>query len=177
MKRLSFTVVAFVLMLAAVELLARVAGTVKRDIDPKRSNGPEQWLVHSPTMGWEKKPDYEGSLGMADREFDAEGYLTVDSDEVHGKSGNKKVVFIGDSNTFGWGASTPDSFVEVTENLFPGVDAINLGVVGPRPALSLAGPSHRNQRPIQRVSSRTRASGGSRSICHATLMISGSRTK
>jgi hypothetical protein len=83
---------------------------------------------------------------MADREFDAEGYLTVDSDEVHGKSGNKKVVFIGDSKTFGRGASTPDSFVEVTERLLPGVDAINLGVVGPRPALSLAGPSHRNYR-------------------------------
>jgi len=130
MKKFAFSVIAFVLVLGAIESCARLAHTVRDDIERKRAAAPEEWLVDSPTVGWEKKPGYKGSVGLAEREFDAQGYFTVDSDEVEGSSGHKKVVFIGDSNTFGWGASTEDSFVEVTESLLPGVDAINLGVVG-----------------------------------------------
>ena len=130
MKKLGFSVLAFVLVLGAIEIVARLAHTVRDDRERHRLAAPEQWLTYSPTVGWEKKPGYKGSLGLADREFDAQGYFTADSDEVDGLSGHKRVIFIGDSNTFGWGASTPESFVEVTESLLPGVDAINLGVVG-----------------------------------------------
>jgi len=130
MKNLSFAVLASVGVLVALELLGRVGSTVHRDIAWKQDTTPEQWLIHSPTVGWEKKPGYEGSVGLADREFDAEGYFAVDSDQVAASSGKKKVVFVGDSNTFGWGVPTAASFVEVAENLLTDVDAINLGVVG-----------------------------------------------
>jgi lysophospholipase L1-like esterase len=40
------------------------------------------------------------------------------------------VVFIGDSNTFGFGARTSDSFVKIVERRLPGVATINLAAMG-----------------------------------------------
>jgi lysophospholipase L1-like esterase len=130
MKKVLFTIVVFLFVLVMLEIPARVAGTIDQDISARALANADRWMRYSPTVGWERRPGYEGHVGGADRAFDAEGYFAVDSDEITDSSGRKKVVFIGDSNTFGWGAPTPASFVEVTEELMPGVDAINLGVVG-----------------------------------------------
>ncbi len=130
MKKLLFTALVFAAVFVMLELLARIAGTIDEDIAGSALASSEPWMIHSPAVGWERRPGYAGRVGLDDREFDAEGYLTVDSDEITGSLGKKKIVFVGDSNTSGWGAPTPASFVEVTENLLPDVDAINLGVAG-----------------------------------------------
>jgi lysophospholipase L1-like esterase len=130
MKKLSFSFVVFVSALLVLEMLARIAGTIDEDISERAPANADAWMRYSPIVGWERRPGYEGDVGGAERAFDDAGYFTADSDEITNSFDRKKVVFIGDSNTFGWGAPTPASFVEVAEKLLPNVDAINLGVVG-----------------------------------------------
>jgi lysophospholipase L1-like esterase len=67
--------------------------------------------------------------GGGERSFDDAGHLTVDVPQIATRAG-KRVLFVGDSNTFGVGVRTEESFVEVIERLLPGVQAINLGVSG-----------------------------------------------
>ncbi len=119
-----------VVALLAVEAAARVAYTFHRDLT--NSDGAASlrtWFVYSPVLGWERKPGYKGPVSLDAREFDASGYLTVDSKQVTDSTA-KRVVFIGDSNTMGYGVPTDASFVEVVDRLLPGVDTINLGVLG-----------------------------------------------
>jgi lysophospholipase L1-like esterase len=120
---------ACVVVLLLVEALARVALTVEQDVVSKKVSSPEEWFVYSPTLGWERKPGYKGVFGGYEREFDGAGYFAVDSKQV-ADTLRKKVVFIGDSNTFGFGVPTPSSFVEVVEGLLGDVNTINLGVSG-----------------------------------------------
>ena len=130
MKSFSFKLLASVSVLLVLELFGRVADTIHRDVVWEHETAPEPWLVDSPTLGWQRKPGYEGSVGGAERKFDDDGYFAADSEQIVSASGKKRVVFIGDSNTFGFGVPTPSSFVEVADHLLPNVDAINLGVVG-----------------------------------------------
>jgi lysophospholipase L1-like esterase len=81
-------------------------------------------------LGWERKPGFKGEAGLAKREFDQDGHFTADTTELATRNGHKRVVFIGDSNTFGFGAPTSESFVKVVEHHLDGVDAINLGAMG-----------------------------------------------
>jgi lysophospholipase L1-like esterase len=121
---------AIAVLLGAGEVLARLARSVQDDLrSARRTSPPEAWFAYSPVLGWERKPGYRGPAGGFDREFDAAGYLTVDSPQVGAKT-RPRVIFIGDSNTFGFGAPTPSTFVEVADSLLPDVDAINLGVIG-----------------------------------------------
>jgi hypothetical protein len=81
-------------------------------------------------MGWEKRPGFKGkSDDNVDREFDAQGFLEVDSKKAAARAPNT-VLFIGDSNTFGYEVPTAASFAEVTERLLPGVKTMNLGIIG-----------------------------------------------
>ena len=121
---------ATLIVLLALEMLARIAGTVVQDFAPTGTASATNWLKYSPDLGWVRRPGFKGHAGLADREFDAAGYFAVDSRQIAGSTGRKKVVFLGDSNTFGFGTPTADSFVEVADRLLPDVDMINLGVVG-----------------------------------------------
>jgi hypothetical protein len=91
--------------------------------------GLEDWVIYSRDLGWERKPGYKGNAEGGYREFDREGYLAVDSHKI-ADTRKKKIIFIGDSNTFGYRVQTRESFVQVVENLLPNVNAINLGVPG-----------------------------------------------
>jgi lysophospholipase L1-like esterase len=115
---------------ALFEIGARVATTIADDIAQANERERTDWLVFSPMLGWERKPGYKGVAGLAEREFDAAGYFTADTNEVAGGHNHKKVVFIGDSNTFGFGARTSDSFVKIVERRLPGVATINLAAMG-----------------------------------------------
>lgn len=119
-----------VVALLAVEAAARVAFTFHRDLTSSDgAAGARTWFVYSPVLGWERRPGYKGPVSLDAREFDASGYLTVDSKQVTDSTA-KRVIFIGDSNTMGYGVPTDASFVEVVDRLLPGVDTINLGVLG-----------------------------------------------
>jgi lysophospholipase L1-like esterase len=120
---------ASVVVLLLVEALARVGLTVEQDVASKKVSALEEWFVYSPTLGWERKPGYKGVFGGYEREFDGAGYFAVDSKQVT-DTRRKKVIFIGDSNTFGFGVPTPSSFVKVVEGLLGDVNTINLGVSG-----------------------------------------------
>ena len=78
--------------------------------------------------GWTPRPGYSGDVYGADRKFDLNGYLAADSAQV--KSTKPKIVFFGDSCTFGNGIATDETFVEVVGTLLPDVASINLAVPG-----------------------------------------------
>ena len=116
-----------VLVLLIFEGVARIGYTVVLNIN--ESQEPE-WYVYSSELGWEPKPNFKGSVyGRANREFDAEGFLSVDTPKKY--NANKvKVLFLGDSNTFGVTVPTDFTFVQQLEILMPNISAINLGVPG-----------------------------------------------
>lgn len=129
-------------ILLGIESMARVGMTLAQDLAQARKNGSsslQEWEArqrerydYSPTLGWERHPGYRGTISDIDpyeRHFDEQGYFVADSKQVDVQT-KKRIIFLGDSNTFGWGVSTESSFVEVVESLLPDVYAINLGVPG-----------------------------------------------
>ena len=117
-----------IVMFLLAEALARVGKTVEQDVAQEKVGDPE-WFVYSPTLGWERRPGYRGVFGFAERNFDGAGYFAVDSKEIADTT-KKKIIFIGESNTFGYGVPTQSSFVEVVEGLLKDVNTINLSVSG-----------------------------------------------
>jgi len=119
-----------VVVLLLVEALSRIVKTINFDMASMVTLAPAEGFAYSADLGWERKPGYRGmASGGFDREFDEAGYVAVDSMQVSDAT-RRKIVFIGDSNTFGYGVSTRSSFVEVTEGLLSNASAINLGVIG-----------------------------------------------
>jgi lysophospholipase L1-like esterase len=130
MKSALFGAIATLAVLAGAEGLARLAGTVSGDIARSRETAPETWLAYSPTLGWERRPGFRGEIASAQREFDADGYVSVDSSQVASGGNARRVLFFGDSITFGFGVAAEEAFAEQVERRVPGVAAINLGVIG-----------------------------------------------
>jgi lysophospholipase L1-like esterase len=128
-KTIALSLLACLVALLIGECLARLVVTVGDDVAHSRQSAEERWLQYAPDLGWVRKPGFKGEVGGAEREFDAAGYFTVDSAQL-AASGRKRVIFIGDSNTFGFGAATAESFAEVAERRLGDINAINLGVVG-----------------------------------------------
>jgi lysophospholipase L1-like esterase len=86
-------------------------------------------FVGSQTLGWALRP---GLHRIADETvahtIDSEGLRAFDTLQARGT--RPKIVFIGDSNTFGYDVKDGEAFPEVVERLLPDVDTINLGVPG-----------------------------------------------
>jgi len=106
-----------------------MAGTAVDDLARLRSAPVEDWYVYSAELGWERRPGYRGKSFRIAREFDDCGLLTVDSHQLR-PTGRRRILFLGDSNTFGSHVRPEETFVEVVDELLPEVDAINLGVPG-----------------------------------------------
>lgn len=124
-RKLVFSLVACVLGLFLVEAGSRVVYTLREDLS---SFGT--WYAFSPDVGWRPRPSYEGTVfGGSSRKFDENGFLRVDSDQLEDDA-RPKVLFLGDSITFGFGVSTESTFVEQLDRLLPDVSAINAGVIG-----------------------------------------------
>jgi tetratricopeptide (TPR) repeat protein len=119
---LGFLVALVVLVVA--EGVARSAYVFREDLRTRE----EQWFEYSRDLGWERKPGYQGPVGGFERAFDSAGYYDIDSAQV--SAAGRKILFLGDSNTFGWGAATADAFPQVVEKSVPGTSAINMGLVG-----------------------------------------------
>ena len=129
LKNIFLGLIVAVMVLLIMEAVPRVAKTVHYDLHREKVIAEEQWFVFSPTLGWERRPGYSGLAGYYHRDFDREGYFVVDAKQVADMA-KKRVIFIGDSHTFGYGVPTESSFVEVVEKLLTDVNAINLGVIG-----------------------------------------------
>jgi lysophospholipase L1-like esterase len=117
--------------LVVLESLARIAHTIVDDFE-EQSNEASDWSGFQPSLelGWIRSPNFHGrTMRTHFQSFDRHGYRTIDSDQV-ADSETDKVVFIGDSNTFGYDVPTDATFVEVADRLLPQYAAINLGVPG-----------------------------------------------
>lgn len=121
--------VATVFLLVVLEISARVAQTLVHDFTAQRSVslGVGAGFILSPEFGWVRQPGFRGISDGGPRQFDMEGYLTIDSEKV-GDSYTPKVLFIGGSNTLPYHMAPEDSFVEIADRLLPNAHAINLGV-------------------------------------------------
>lgn len=115
-----------VFVLLFFEGLARIGYTINLNIN--ESQEPE-WYVYSSELGWEPKPNFKGSVYGVNREFDSGGFLSVDTSK-NANANKVKVLFLGDSNTFGVTVPTDSTFVQQLETLMPNISAINLGVPG-----------------------------------------------
>ena len=120
--------------LLMLEGMSRVVLTVRADLSWPESD----WYRYAADVGWERRPYFNGLVAgevrrrdpaQYRREFDAEGFFSIHSEQVHG-NGRKKILAIGDSNTFGWGVPSRSAFSEVLDELRADADVINLGVSG-----------------------------------------------
>jgi peptidoglycan/xylan/chitin deacetylase (PgdA/CDA1 family)/lysophospholipase L1-like esterase len=127
-RRVLSGLLALAIVLLVVELTARLAVTLLNDLDRLGGREPD-WFRYSAELGWESRPGFRGEVYGAERAFDERGFLAVDTQQVEAEDG-VKVVFLGDSNAFGHGIATGQTFPEVVEELMPGVSAINLALPG-----------------------------------------------
>jgi len=120
--------------LLTLEGFSRVLLTAEADLT---STHPD-WYQYTPELGWERRPHFKGlvagELHRHDparylREFDAQGFFAVDTEQI-GATPHKRILAIGDSNTFGWGVPTRSAYPEVLDDLRADADVINLGVSG-----------------------------------------------
>jgi lysophospholipase L1-like esterase len=129
-RRAVFGALAAAVMLALLECGARVFRTVYVDLHEFKNEMQDRgWARYTPELGWTTRPGYRGPEGGYERSFDDRGFQTIDSPQVADPAA-RRVLFIGDSNTFGVGTPSDRTFAEVAERLTPGVAAINLGVPG-----------------------------------------------
>ena len=135
--RLSAPLIGLALTMAAIlalEGLSRALLTVQADL----ASTPPDWYQYAPDLGWGRRPHFkgfvEGEVRRHDtaeylREFDAQGFFSLDTAQI-GETTHKRILAIGDSNTFGWGVPTRRAFPEVLDDLRADADVLNLGVSG-----------------------------------------------
>jgi len=120
--------------LMMLEGLSRVVFTMHADF----SSPPPGWYQYAPDVGWERRPHFKGVSAEAphrqdairyQREFDSQGLFAFDTEQTH-SSAQKKILTIGDSNTFGWGVPSRSAYPEVLDDLRADTAVINLGVPG-----------------------------------------------
>ncbi|HVQ35371.1 MAG TPA: GDSL-type esterase/lipase family protein, partial [Candidatus Bathyarchaeia archaeon] len=97
------------------------------DVRRGRAAGPDGFVFDA-EAGWRARPGYAGELYGATRVFDAQGFLTVDGDDLAARAG--KIVLLGDSRTFGNGVAAEATFAEQLEEAIPGASTVNLGLPG-----------------------------------------------
>lgn len=128
------TVAITLTILLSLEGLSRILLTVRADL----SSQEPDWYQYASNIGWERRPYFKGLVGGERhghdssrylRQFDAQGFFAEDTPQIHDRA-HKRILAIGDSNTFGWGVPTRNAFPEVLDDLREDADVINLGVSG-----------------------------------------------
>lgn len=121
-------------VLLIFEGLSRIVLTVREDLSSQEPG----WYQYASDVGWERRPLFKGvDIGERNghqpvqpvRDFDAQGFFAVDTAQIHDTT-HKRILAIGDSNTFGWGVPTSSAFPEVLDALREDTNVINLGVSG-----------------------------------------------
>ena len=92
---------------------------------------PDERPIYSPQLGWEeRKPRFRNvEVDASERHSDAKGSISEDTSQIADYI-KQKVVFLGDSNTYGYKIAEESTFVAITQKLLPDITAINLGVHG-----------------------------------------------
>ncbi len=136
-SRLTAALIGVALTLAGLLVLegvSRALLTAQADLAPEQPD----WYRYTPDLGWERRPHFKGLVAGEVhrheparylREFDAQGFFAVDTAQI-GPTTRKRILAIGDSNTFGWGVPTRNAYPEVLDELRADADVINLGVSG-----------------------------------------------
>jgi hypothetical protein len=136
-SRLTAALIGVALTLAGLLVLegvSRALLTAQADLTPEQPD----WYRYTPDLGWERRPHFKGLVAGEVhrheparylREFDAQGFFAVDTAQI-GPTTRKRILAIGDSNTFGWGVPTRNAYPEVLDELRADADVINLGVSG-----------------------------------------------
>jgi lysophospholipase L1-like esterase len=90
----------------------------------------KEWFTLSADVGWDRRPNFKGrDICGAYREFDTRGLVSADGAQLKDeKLKDRRVLFIGDSNTYGYCLATGSTFVEVADRLLPDFALINMGV-------------------------------------------------
>ena len=97
--------------LALFEGAARIAYTVMADWGS--SSGDQVWWVSSPTTGWTPAPGFSGPEECGRfREFDSQGLVSRDAQQLTGQH-KSRVIFLGDSNTFGLQLTYSQGLIEI----------------------------------------------------------------
>lgn len=124
-----FSILAIVLASLLLESVSRVGVTVLDDLASFTREPFIDWYALSPDLGWERRAGYRGTAWGVPREFDESGLFSIDSSHLLDPAPSR-IVFLGDSNTFGLYVRAEETFVEVVDRAMPEVDAINWGVPG-----------------------------------------------
>jgi lysophospholipase L1-like esterase len=129
MKNVFKGVLSLLLALLAVECASRVAATLFYDATTQDPEGMA-WYQFSPEFGWTGKPGYKGpvtSRPEGEREFDNSGFVAGEMEQFD-DSTKTRIVFIGDSNTFGYEIPKSAGMASLLERLLPDVVTINLSL-------------------------------------------------
>ena len=128
MRNVLFGLIVAVFFLLIIEFLLRIGYTYY--YADKNDSYYFSYYSISPQLGWEPTPGYRGKVqGGVERQFDLNGFVSSDTSQVFDRS-KHKIVFLGDSITFGHKIPTESTFVEKIKKILPNVNAINLGVEG-----------------------------------------------
>ncbi len=128
MKKFSSGFLSLVVALALLEILSRALVTIRID-QLASDNKEEPWYVYSPELGWERKPGFNGTYAGIPRHFNSEGYLFGDDEKLTDNS-TKKILFIGDSNTFGNDSPIEKAFPSLVDSALTNAVTVNLSVPG-----------------------------------------------
>lgn len=110
-RRILITLASTLVLLAALEGGARLIRGKSPPADGL------SWLEFSSGIGWRARPGSRSGAYASVREFDGEGFFTVDSRDVspEGRRGKKLILLIGDSRTFGNGVPADETFGQLLE--------------------------------------------------------------
>ena len=119
-----------VALLAVLEAVLRLGYTFYSG--PLYIGGGErmEWFTLDADLGWDRRPNFRGpDICGAYREFDSQGLVSADAAQLKDEAlKDHRVLFVGDSNTYGFCLSTNSTFVEVADRLLPNFALINVGV-------------------------------------------------
>lgn len=82
------------------------------------------WRLVPNSRAWSESPEYKvqyiiNSKGLRDKEY-----------SYNKEPGKLRIIYLGDSITFGWGVDANSRFTEILERRFTNVEIINMGVPG-----------------------------------------------
>ena len=93
------------------------------------------FVQYDPELGWANRKGASGGLTPPDNGPPTQ--VAVNAEGFRGREvrlpkpkGGKRILFLGDSNTFGFGVSEGERFSDLLERRLAGYDSVNLGVFG-----------------------------------------------
>jgi hypothetical protein len=125
LRRAAGGVLIAVALVALLEAGARVLRPARRSAEIAEEG--RDLLAPSATLGWRIRPGFSGVAFDAQRSYDAEGVLAEDAETA---AATRRILFLGDSRTYGNGVRAAETYPEVLRTLLPNTQIRNAGVPG-----------------------------------------------